>query len=64
MTENSTAFAKPRRKHQSIGITTLYSKRKGLMAELIFVVKATCIGFAVSEPYADTEPPAGDTASP
>jgi hypothetical protein len=40
MTENSTAFAKPRRKRQSIGLTTLYSKRKGLMAELIFVVKA------------------------
>jgi hypothetical protein len=56
MTENSTAFAKPRRKRQSIGLTTLYSKRKGLLAELIFVVKATGMGFAVSKPYADTEP--------
>jgi hypothetical protein len=32
MTENSTAFAKPRRKRQSIGLTTLYSKRKEFAA--------------------------------
>jgi hypothetical protein len=56
MKENSTALAKPSRKRQSIGLTTLYSKRKGLMAELIFVVKAASMGFAVSKPYGDSEP--------
>jgi PD-(D/E)XK endonuclease len=56
MTENSAASTKPRRKRQSIGLTTLYSKRKGMMAELIFVVKAASMGFAVSKPYGDSEP--------
>ena len=46
----------PLRKRQSIGRTTLYSKRKGLIAELIFVVKAASMGFAVSKPYGDCEP--------
>jgi hypothetical protein len=56
MTETSAASTKPRRKRQSIGLTTLYSKRKGMMAELIFVVKAASMGFAVSKPYGDSEP--------
>jgi len=56
MTENSAASTKLRRKRQSIGRTTLYSKRKGLIAELIFVVKAASMGFAVSKPYGDCEP--------
>jgi hypothetical protein len=56
MTENSAASTNPRRKRQSIGLTTLYSKRKGMMAELIFVVKAASMGFAVSKPYGDSEP--------
>lgn len=55
MTENSVA-SKPLRKRQSIGRTTLYSKRKGVIAELIFVVKAASMGFAVSKPYGDSEP--------
>jgi hypothetical protein len=55
MTENS-APSKPLRKRQSIGRTTLYSKRKGVIAELIFVVKAASMGFAVSKPYGDSEP--------
>jgi len=56
MTEYSTAPSPPLRKRQSIGRTTLYSKRKGLIAELIFVVKAASMGFAVSKPYGDCEP--------
>jgi hypothetical protein len=36
--------------------TTCYSKRKGEMAELIFVVKAASMGFAVCKPYGDSEP--------
>jgi hypothetical protein len=55
MTDNSAA-SKPLRKRQSIGRTTLYSKRKGVIAELIFVVKAASMGFAVSKPYGDSEP--------
>jgi PD-(D/E)XK endonuclease len=54
MTENSAAPTN--RKRQSIGRTTLYSKRKGVIAELIFVVKAASMGFAVSKPYGDSEP--------
>jgi hypothetical protein len=56
MTENPAPPAQPRRKRQSIGRTTLYSKRKGIIAELIFVVKAASMGFAVSKPYGDSEP--------
>jgi len=56
MTENSAASIKPRRKLRSIACTTQYSKRKGMMAELIFVVKAASMGFAVSKPYGDCEP--------
>jgi hypothetical protein len=36
-------------------LTTLYSKRKGQMAELIFVLKALSMGFAVCKPYGDSE---------
>ena len=36
--------------------TACYSKRKGEMAELIFVVKAASMGFAVCKPYGDSEP--------
>jgi hypothetical protein len=32
------------------------AKRKGELVELIFVVKATGLGFAVSKPYGDSEP--------
>jgi PD-(D/E)XK endonuclease len=35
--------------------TSCYSKRKGEMAELIFVVKATSMGFAVCKPYGNGE---------
>jgi hypothetical protein len=56
MTEKSTASTKPRPKLRSIRCTTKYSKRKGMMAELIFVVKAASMGFAVSKPYGDSEP--------
>jgi hypothetical protein len=56
MNEISAASTNHRRKRQSIGRTTLYSKRKGLIAELIFVVKAASMGFAVSKPYGDCEP--------
>src|SRR5580693_2575310 len=56
MTENSAAPSPPLRKRQSIGHTTLYSKRKGMIAELIFVVKAISMGFAASKPYGDCEP--------
>jgi PD-(D/E)XK endonuclease len=57
MTEKSAASKKPRRdQRRSIGHSSHYSKRKGLMAELIFVVKATSMGFAVSKPYGDGEP--------
>jgi hypothetical protein len=56
MTENSAASIKPRRKLRSIACTTQYSKRKGIMAELIFVVKAMSMGFVVSKPYGDCEP--------
>ena len=44
MTENSAASTKikPHHKRQSIGLTTLYSKRKGMMAD--------------SKPYGDSEP--------
>jgi hypothetical protein len=56
MTQNS-ADANPRRdQRRSIGPSSLYSNRKGLMAELIFVVKAISMGFAVSKPYGDGEP--------
>jgi hypothetical protein len=40
---------------QSIGRPDWYSKRKGEMAELIFVIKAASLGFAVSKPYGDSE---------
>jgi hypothetical protein len=57
MTEKSAASTKPsRRKVRSIRCTAQYSKRKGMMAELIFVVKAASMGFAVSKPYGDGEP--------
>jgi hypothetical protein len=56
MTEDSAASTKPRRKLRSIRCAAKYSKRKGMMAELIFVVKATSMGFAVSKPYGDCEP--------
>ena len=36
--------------------TSRYSKRKGEMAELIFVVKAISMGFAVCKPYGNSEP--------
>lgn len=56
MKENSAASIKPRRKLRSIRCSVVYSKRKGMMAELIFVVKAASMGFAVSKPYGDCEP--------
>jgi hypothetical protein len=57
MTELSAASAKTRRdKRRSIGHSSKYSKRKGLMAELIFAIKATSMGFAVLTPYGDGEP--------
>jgi uncharacterized protein YneR len=40
---------------QSIGRADWYTKRKGEMAELIFVIKAASLGFAVSKPYGDSE---------
>jgi hypothetical protein len=46
MTEKSAASKKPLRKRRSIGRSARYTKRKGTMAELIFVVKATSMGFA------------------
>jgi hypothetical protein len=56
MTDNSAASTRPRRKLRSIGRTARYTKRKGMMAELIFVVKAASMGFAVLKPYGDSEP--------
>src|SRR5271169_713198 len=56
MTENSAASKRPRTKLRSIRCTAKYSKRKGMMAELIFVVKAASMGFAVLKPYGDSEP--------
>jgi len=57
MTENSAASTKPNRpSRRSIGHLSHYSKRKGMMGELIFVVKATSMGFVVSKPYSDSEP--------
>jgi hypothetical protein len=57
MTENSAASTKPSRPHRrSIGHSSRYSKRKGMMGELIFVVKASSMGFSVSKPYDGTEP--------
>ena len=56
MTENSAASGKPRRELRSVGRSARYTKRKGMMAELIFVVKAVSMGFAVSKPYGDCEP--------
>jgi len=56
MTERSAASIKPRRKLRSIRCAAKYSKRKGMMAELIFVVKAASMGFAVLKPYGDSEP--------
>jgi hypothetical protein len=56
MAENSVASAKPRRALRSIGRSARYTKRKGIMAELIFVVKAISMGFAASKPYGDCEP--------
>ncbi len=56
MTDNSAASTKPHRKVRSIGRSARYTKRKGMMAELIFVVKAASMGFAVSKPYGDSEP--------
>ncbi len=56
MTENSAALTMPSRPNRrSIGHSSHYSKRKGMMGELIFVVKSTSMGFAVSKPYSDTE---------
>ncbi len=43
-------------RHPSGPRTSCYSKRKGEMAELIFVIKAASMGFAVSKPYGDSEP--------
>src|SRR5580658_10781717 len=56
MAENSVASKKPRRKLRSIGRSAQYTKRKGIIAELIFVVKAASMGFAASKPYGDCEP--------
>jgi hypothetical protein len=56
MTDNSAASRKPRRELRSVGRSARYTKRKGMMAELIFVVKAASMGFAVSKPYGDCEP--------
>jgi hypothetical protein len=56
MTDNSAASGKPRRELRSVGRSARYTKRKGMMAELIFVVKAASMGFAVSKPYGDCEP--------
>jgi hypothetical protein len=57
MTEKSAASKKPPRdQRRSIGYSSHYSKRKGLMAELIFVAKAISMGFAVLKPYGDHEP--------
>ena len=39
----------------SIGRDEWYTKRKGEIAELIFVIKASSMGFAVSKPYGDSE---------
>jgi PD-(D/E)XK endonuclease len=56
MLENPEAFPKPRfPQRRSHALTAKYSKRKGQMAELIFVVKAASVGFAVSKPYGDSE---------
>jgi hypothetical protein len=56
MRENSVTRTKRDRRLRSIACTAQYSKRKGVMAELIFVVKASSMGFAVSKPYVDNEP--------
>jgi PD-(D/E)XK endonuclease len=57
MRENSGVSTKPHSAgHRSTARTACYSKRKGEMAELIFVVKAASMGFAVSKPYGDSEP--------
>jgi len=57
MNKNSAASKTPSpNQRRSIGLSSLYSNRKGLMAELIFVVKALSMGFAVSKPYGDGEP--------
>jgi hypothetical protein len=56
MRENSVTSSKPRPKLRSIRCTAKYSKRKGVIAELIFVVKAASMGFAVLKPYGDSEP--------
>ena len=42
-------------KRLSIGRDEWYTKRKGEIAELIFVIKASSMGFAVSKPYGDSE---------
>jgi hypothetical protein len=57
MKENPAASTQSRHdQRRSIGHSSHYSKRKGLMAELIFVAKAMSMGFAVSKPYGDREP--------
>jgi hypothetical protein len=57
MRENSGVSTKPHcAGRRSTARTACYSKRKGEMAELIFVVKAASMGFAVSKPYGDSEP--------
>jgi hypothetical protein len=56
MTENSAVFPQPQVvRRRSHALTAVYSKRKGQMAELIFVVKAASMRFAVSKPYGDSE---------
>jgi hypothetical protein len=57
MTDQSLAIEKPNyARRKPTPLITDYSKRKGQMAELIFVLKALSMGFAVSKPYGDSEP--------
>src|ERR1700722_62160 len=56
MRKNHGISAKPHViKRLSIGREEWYTKRKGEIAELIFVIKASSMGFAVSKPYGDSE---------
>ena len=56
MRKNHGISAKPHViKRLSIGRDEWYTKRKGEIAELIFVIKASSMGFAVSKPYGDSE---------
>ena len=57
MTDESGISTKPRTaQRRPTPLTACYSKRKGELAELIFVIKAASMGFAVSKPYGDSEP--------